>query len=189
MGVIKYLVKGLQKPEYVVAQKLESPNNYEVRTYSPSKWVCTTVLSISHKEAVSKGFRSLFKYISGENTDKTKVEMTAPVTTKVVPGEGPNCESSFTIAFYLPSEHQENPPQPSNPDVFFEDRPELSIYARTFGGFADDDKWISEGAALAESIGDETKFDSAYFYTAGYDAPFKLINRTNEVWFVQKDSK
>ncbi|XP_005099334.1 heme-binding protein 2 [Aplysia californica] len=187
-GLVKSLVKGLQKPEYELDQQAENPVNYEVRKYKATKWVCTTVKSISRKDATSEGFGRLFKYIQGNNEEKATVEMTAPVTTTIVPGEGPNCESTFTVAFYLPSEHQVNPPKPSSPDVFFEDRPEQTIYVRSFGGFANDEKWIAEGLALTEAIGDESKFESSYYFTAGYDPPFKLIGRTNEVWFVKKDN-
>lgn len=28
--------------------------------------------------------------------------MTAPVATKIVPGQGPFCKSHFTVAFYVP---------------------------------------------------------------------------------------
>ena len=56
--------------------------------------------------------------------------MTAPVLTKVIPGEGPNCESRFITSFYIPEEHQESPPTPTNPEVFIEKHPEQSFYVR-----------------------------------------------------------
>jgi len=183
--IVKSLVGGLQKPKYEVDQEVEHPGNCEVRVYKPSKWVCTTVKSISHKQATEKAFHMLFNYIQGENDAKIKVEMTAPVLTKVVPGAGPNCESSFTTAFFIPEEHEASPPVPTNPEIFIEEKPEQAYYVRNFSGYANDEKWITEGLQLTEAIGDETKYETGHFFTAGYDPPFKLIGRSNEVWFPQ----
>lgn len=41
--------------------------NYELRRYSPAKWVSYTVKSMKKKEAQTEGFWKLFNYIQGEN--------------------------------------------------------------------------------------------------------------------------
>ncbi|KAL8611229.1 hypothetical protein ACOMHN_013660 [Nucella lapillus] len=178
LGIMKLLIRGLQKPEYHPVHKTEK---YEERCYKSARWVSTTVKNISHKEGVSEGFRRLFKYISGDNENNVKVEMTAPVTTWVEPGAGPNCESSFTVAFYIPEEHQAHPPKPSNSQVFIEDRPQFSAFVTTFGGFPNDEVWVEKAVELGDAIGDHSKFNDAQYYTAGYDPPFKPFGRTNEV--------
>ena len=58
------------------------------------------------------------------------MEMTAPVTCRVDPGAGPACESQFTVSFFIPEEHQDNPPEPSDPEVFLEHRKEFTAYVR-----------------------------------------------------------
>ena len=111
--------------------------------------------------------------------------MTAPVATKVVPGAGPNCESTFTVSFYIPEEYQEKPVPPKNSDVFIEQFPEMTVYVSQFGGFAKDETFIEEARKLSEKVG-ESAVNTEFYYTAGYDSPFKLFNRLNEVWFVKK---
>jgi hypothetical protein len=50
--------------------------------------------------------QKLFNYISGANSANAKIEMTAPVLTKIEPGQGPACNSAFTMSFYQPWKYQ-----------------------------------------------------------------------------------
>jgi hypothetical protein len=55
------------------------------------------------KESAMQGsFMKLFGYISGTNSKQATIPMTSPVLTKIEPGSGPNCESTFTMSFYQP---------------------------------------------------------------------------------------
>ena len=57
---------------------------------------------------------------------------------------------------------------------------------RTVGGFMNHEKWLKEMADLDELIEKQgLKVDKSHFYTNGYDAPFKLFNRKNEVWRIK----
>ncbi|ROT70102.1 putative heme-binding protein 2-like isoform X1 [Penaeus vannamei] len=101
-----------------------------------------------------------------------EIDMTAPVTTRVNPGEGPNCENNFTMSFYVPAAHQDNPltptkpnmhieevpaahqdnpPRPTNPDVYIEERPELHVFSRWFQGFASDKTWCQPARKASTS--------------------------------------
>ena len=44
----------------------------------------------------------LFDYIGGQNEPNVKINMTAPVVTKVEHGDGPFCKSNFTVSFFVP---------------------------------------------------------------------------------------
>ncbi|KAJ0026857.1 hypothetical protein NQD34_017857 [Periophthalmus magnuspinnatus] len=176
---------GLQNPKFTAAEK--QGQDYETRTYHATKWVSTSLTGMDWDAAMGTGFRRLFKYIGGTNQNKVKVEMTAPVSCFVEPGEGPTCESKFTVSFYIPEEHQATPPEPTDPDVFIEHRKEFTAYVRTHGGFSNEQMKRDELLKLVESLKrDGVEFVDQPFYVAGYDSPFKLTNRRNEVWILQK---
>ena len=75
-------------------------------------------------------FWKLFNYISGQNAKQIKIPMTAPVSILIEPGAGPNCESTFTTAFYVPAAFQEDTPEPTEEGVSIEERPEFKVLAR-----------------------------------------------------------
>lgn len=162
---------------------------YEIRAYSPAKWVSTTILNLNYDEAVEQGFEYLFKYISGDNVPGIKVDMTAPVTTRVIPAPGPACENNFTVSFFVPFIHQDNPPQPSNPQVSITSLPAFEAYVRVFPGRAKQDDWIKNAELLKESLQNTTaEYDKTFYYTAGYDSPFTIFERHNEIWFFKSSS-
>jgi len=87
------------------------------------------------------------------------------------------------MSFYVDTKHQENPPKPNNPNLYITTRPELTVYTRTVGGFMNEEKWRKEMEELDKLIESKgLKIDKSHYYTNGYDAPFKLWNRKNEVW-------
>lgn len=69
-------------------------------------------------------FHRLFDYISGANEASQKIDMTAPVLNYIQPGAGPNCNSTFTVSFFVPWAYQteEGPPKPTSEDVFIEEK-------------------------------------------------------------------
>ncbi|TKS76159.1 Heme-binding protein 2 [Collichthys lucidus] len=179
---------GLQNPKFTAEEK--PGQDYEVRIYQAAKWVSTTVSGMQWDAAMNTGFRRLFSYIQGNNHSKVNVDMTAPVSCRVDPGAGPACESQFTISFYIPEEHQDSPPEPSDAQVYVEQRKEFTAYVRTYGGFSNEKMKREELMKLMESLQrDGVPYMEKPFYAAGYDSPFKLTNRRNEVWVLKKEQE
>ncbi|KAK3103183.1 hypothetical protein FSP39_017085 [Pinctada imbricata] len=176
----------LDKPEYN-AVKSEKDKGYEERHYKQEKWVSTKVVGMLHEKARSTGFRRLFNYIQGTNEKGMKIDMTTPVTTKIEPGAGPNCESTFTVSFYIPPTHQEAPPKPSDPEVFIEDRQAMTVLVRQFGGFANEETWLKEAEELTKKVQEnKEKVNEGCWYTAGYNSPYQMFGRANEIWFIKE---
>lgn len=172
----------LDCPHFTVISKR---NGYEIRKYEPSKWVGTTIASLDWQEAVKTGFDRLFKYISGENQSKTKVPMAVPVATKIEPGQGPACESNFTILFFVPFSYQGNTPIPTDTNVSIISLPTITVYVSDFGGFESDDDLQKYATQLATDLTrDKLTFTTDPYFTASYDSPYRLVLRHNEVWFL-----
>lgn len=51
---------------YIFVHVLQG-EDYEVRTYQPTKWVSTTLSAMEWDTAMNAGFRRLFNYIQGNN--------------------------------------------------------------------------------------------------------------------------
>ncbi|KAL4216304.1 hypothetical protein ACF0H5_024030 [Mactra antiquata] len=172
----------LECPKYSVVEKYD---NFERRHYEPSTWVATKINTPSYTQAqTTEMFFKLFHYISGNNTAAMKIPMTAPVVTEVA--NDSSSDPSVTMHFFMPFNLQANPPKPTESGVFIRQIPAMDVYVRSFGGFANNDKYADEGAKLANDLAAANKLFqpmSIEYLTAGYDGPYAFI-RHNEVWLV-----
>ncbi|XP_028667180.1 heme-binding protein 2-like [Erpetoichthys calabaricus] len=161
----------------------EPAKDYEERRYEAAKWASAVIEGEVEKEAVKKGFKKLYSYIQGKNDKGVKIEMISPVINLVTHGS-----SNYTVSFFLPSSYQSNPPAPTQSGIFIEEKRAMTIFVRSFGGFTSTQRNAESARLLAESLKrDGRPFHEEFYYTAGYDSPFKLINRRNEVWLLKRD--
>jgi len=173
---------GLESPEYTVLEKNEE---YEVREYKASNWVTTAENTMEPDSKNNSMFWKLFKYIDKGNETKEKIAMTCPVLIKVKPGAGPACESDFTMSFFLPP-REEPYPKPADEAVYHSELPAMKVYIRSFSGFASTSTKVKEAEALSKALPESVEYDKESWTYAGYDSPFKLMNRHNEIWFIAK---
>jgi|TARA_B110000967_G_scaffold178939_1_gene194089 hypothetical protein len=182
--------RGNDCPPFTVESRGET---YDVRLYPGGlKWTSTVVSGVSFDDAVSTGFGRLFRYISGENAASEKIPMTAPVRVQVAPGDGPFCDSNFTVSFFVPfvdkdSKKQMEVPAPTDPSVFNSvDENPLRVFVKSFGGYSDEKVLRKQAAELAKAlVEDGVELDAKSYYSAGYDSPFRPIDRHNEVWMTE----
>ena len=160
----------------------------EIRNYEATAWVQTNFTGAGEDDyslAVGKGFNRLFRYISGANEKNVKIPMTAPVLVNIHPGAGPNCNTTFTVGFFVPFEFQKDVPKPASDDVYVKCYGPGKVAVMSFGGYAMG--WEAQKkhfTALAEKLQDlGVKFKETPLATAGYDSPFRILNRHNEVWY------
>lgn len=100
------IVSNVEKAKYKV---VESHGNIEIRDYPPMV-VAEVEVTGNRESAANKGFRLLANYIFGNNADRAKISMTAPVIEKVKSNE------VWEIKFVMPSNYSiETLPKPNNP--------------------------------------------------------------------------
>ncbi|MBA0575222.1 hypothetical protein Goshw_012768 [Gossypium schwendimanii] len=172
---------------------IEVGNGYEIRRYNSTIWVTTSpIQDISLVEATRTGFLQLFDYIQGKNKYKQQIEMTAPVITEVLPSDGPFCESSFRISFYLPKVNQANPPPAEG--LHIQKWKSTYLAVRQFSGFVTDYNVGVEAAALEASLADtvwsaaikksQKDETTSVYLVAQYNSPFEFSGRVNEIWML-----
>ncbi|KAI7844370.1 hypothetical protein COHA_002168 [Chlorella ohadii] len=178
----------LQCPRFTV---VNATDDYEVRYYEAGAWASTDVEAYAFALAANTGFRRLFGYIDGQNEEAVKIPMTAPVRTKISAAAGPFCKNQFTVSFFLPYRLHRHAPKPNNPDVYIQPSPAFTAFVAAKGGYVMDD-WQITGMAkgLADRL-DEAgiPYDTDSFFFAGYDPPFRLTGRHQEVWLVGKEEQ
>ncbi|KAK3792863.1 hypothetical protein RRG08_039797 [Elysia crispata] len=175
---------GLECPNFTVLNKTA---DWELRRYGPTKWASTNITAMYKDRVTGLMFSYLFLYITKENANHTKIDMTVPVVTKIIHGQGPNCESELIMHFMLPFDTWDNPIAPTNPAVTIQEWPAMDVYVRSFGGFAKDADYSDNLAKLSEDLtGSNFSIEDAFFFAAVYDGPYTFVNRHNEVWIQKK---
>lgn len=100
--------------------------------------------------------------------------MTSPVAMSL--------EDSMTMMFMVPEKYsKETLPRPNQSDISFHEEPAKTVAAITFGGWADDEKIEKYKAQLTAALDDEGIAYTNHFYFLGYNAPYEVFNRKNEV--------
>ena len=162
-GIEEYPLKVIKKYDHI-----------EIRSYEASLFTSVTIPKGTYKETSSRGFRILAGYIFGDNEEQEKIAMTSPVMMSM--------EDSTTMMFMVPKQYKkEELPSPNQTSISFEELPPKTMAAISFGGWADDEKieeYKKKLIAQLEFLG--ISF-SNNFYFLGYNAPYELINRKNEV--------
>ncbi|MFZ1332165.1 MAG: heme-binding protein [Flavobacteriales bacterium] len=164
-------VKGIEEYPYRVDKAYDG---FEVRTYERANFIYVTMDAKAYSESSSEGFRMLAGYIFGGNAREQKFAMTSPVVMEM--------DSNVTMKFLVPAQYtMDELPKPTNAEVKFSTENERTVAAITFGGFADDERIQQHKNELLQRLAEEGISHSGQWSFLGYDPPFKLFGRRNEV--------
>lgn len=161
---------------------VRNASDYAVRRYGPNKlfWSTAYVNSTDFDTVENDGFDTNFNYISGDNDKNEKIPMTSPVINR-----SPDLEH-WAVSFYAPSNFKTYESVPKSKIVDIIQTPEDYLVAVvTFGGFAQEADFKEKESQLRAALerdGVKTREGEWGRVWAGYDPPFRLFDRHNEVW-------
>jgi len=160
---------------------LDSCEEYETRLYDKTQWVS----SKSPPGEFMGAFWRLYSYIGGKNDQGKKMDMNMPVRMHITLSEddvdGTKVDD-FVVSFYLSSSLLPNLPKPTDEQVFLEQEDRRVTYVHNFSGMASEKDWKVSRARLRAALERDGKcYMVREYFSAGYDPPYKLWNRRNEM--------
>ena len=171
--VVSMTTSDIETPKYKVLKKYP---RFELREYE-SMMLATTNLGVaSYDEKASEGFRTIASYIFGKNKSNEKIAMTAPVIY--------HADSTSTLSFVVPrSKTEESMPVPIDQNLTFVVQAPKLLAVLDFGGFVNDEKLVLRMTELKKAVLKEGFQIKGKGYFFGYNPPWQLIGRKNEVAF------
>lgn len=166
-----YQSNKIETPKYTV---LKSYDDFELRQYGSMILAQTVMQSASYENTSSQGFRTVASYIFGGNDENKKIAMTAPVIMEM----GDDTKMSFV----MPKEHSmESLPEPSSEEVKILKVSPKKYAVITFPGYANNKKIDKYAKKLLKSIKSEGLETVGNVKFMGYNAPWQVIGRKNEI--------
>ena len=170
-GYFIILQRNIETYPYKVKKKY---NGFEIRCYEATLFTAVKLSTKGYKNSSSKGFSILAGYIFGKNERNEKISMTSPVSMSL--------EDSTTMMFMVPKKlNKEMLPKPIQSGIEFKEEPAKTLAAITFGGWANDAKIEKYKNELKTALKKEGIEYSNKFYFFGYNAPYEIFNRKNEI--------
>ena len=191
LGVSSLLVAksamAIEKAKYTV---LEREEDFEIRQYDP-QIVAETFVEGNLEEVGNEGFRRLYAYISGDNTKKQSISMTAPVGQETrsekiamtAPVKQEKKDNQWRITFLMPAEYTlETLPEPNDNKVKLKADPGRLMAAVRYSGTWSEDGYEENKALLEDYIQKRGLVKAGEPVWARYDPPFMpWFLRRNEV--------
>jgi uncharacterized protein YxeA len=166
-----YVQRNIERYSYVVKKKY---TQFEIRSYETTLFTSVKLSTKGYKNSSSKGFSILAGYIFGNNERNEKIAMTSPVSMSL--------EDSMTMMFMVPKKFNKDMlPKPNQSGIEFKEEPAKTVAAIRFSGWANDTKIEEYKQHLKAALDAEGIKYSNRFYFFGYNAPYELFNRKNEI--------
>ena len=169
--VASFRTGDIETPDYKVVKTI---GDVEIREYPKMLVAQTSLPSSSFENAGSNGFRTIAGYIFGGNQGNQKIAMTAPVVM--------NMGDSATMYFVMPKQYQkEQLPTPNSPNVRIVEEAPKTLAVIKYGGFSSDKDIKRYCKELEETLTqNQIQWKGGFMYM-GYNAPWDVVNRRNEV--------
>ncbi|MFC1778614.1 heme-binding protein [Pseudomonadota bacterium] len=177
----------VEEAEYTVLLKDET---LEIRQYAPSI-VAEVIVNDNFEDASNTAFRKLFKYISGSNSSRSKIAMTAPVSQEAqsekiamtAPVGQRASEQGWAVSFMMPASYtMETIPLPEDASVKLREVPAYSAAAIRYSGTWSEKRYKKHLVLLNNWIEQNELEATGTPLWARYNAPFTpWFMRRNEI--------
>jgi hypothetical protein len=176
-GVISFFsfrFKGIETPNYKVIKTL---GEVEIREYPQMILAQTKLGSKQYVSSGNKGFSTVAGYIFGGNQQQQKIAMTSPVIMNM-------SDTDASMSFVMPSQYQMSDlPTPNSNAVSLVKQDTMTLAVLRFGGFSSDEKIAKHAQLLTQVLKENNIRTKGSLLYMGYNAPWDVINRRNEVAF------
>lgn len=170
-----YFTMAAAKTETQPYQIIKTQKDFEIRLYPSATMATISMHAKSYKELSSTGFRKLATFIFGGNQSNKSIGMTSPVHMDIN-------DSESSMSFVMPAEYnKDNLPKPNDSSISIETTAKEYVAAVQFGGFANDEVIKKYATELENSLKANGIEYSGKFRFLGYNAPYQLVNRKNEI--------
>ena len=181
----------IEEPKYTVVEKHD---RFEIREYAPYV-VAQTKVTGTFDEMGGKAFRILVKYISGENQQRSKIKMTAPViqessnrsgqkikmTAPVMQEVDTNSPTQAVFSFIMPQKFTLNSlPIPLDKRITLKEIPTKTIAVWKYSGSWGEEKYKQNEAMFLNAL------DNANIKTIGQPS-FARYNSPFALWFMRRN--
>lgn len=147
---------------------------FEIRHY-PEAILASVKMDGTYDNSRNSGFRILAGYIFGGNQENEKIAMTSPVRMS-------SNETVNTMSFVLPSKMDfDNLPTPISDKILLHKSKPVYAAVLQYGGYTNNREIEKMKAELIEELQTLNLEFNTNFEYLGYNAPYDMINRRNEV--------
>ena len=178
-------VMAVEEAQYSV---LEKDDRFEIRDYTPHI-LAEIIVEGDIEQAGNKAFNRLFRYISGENRSRDKIEMTAPVSQEsrgekikmTAPVSLQPTQGRWAVSFMMPAAYTlETLPEPEDSGIILRQVPARRMATVRYSGFWSEKNYLrykNELEAWIHKRGMTILGDPIW---ARYNPPFTL-------WFLRRN--
>ena len=178
-------VMAIEEAKYNVLKK---DDRFEIRDYAP-QILAEIIVGGDIEQAGNKAFNRLFRYISGENRSRDKIEMTTPVSQEsrgekikmTAPVSLQPAEGRWAVSFMMPASYTlETLPEPEDSGITIRQVPARRIAAVIYSGFWSEKNYLRYKNELEAWILKEGLTILGDPIWARYNPPFTL-------WFLRRN--
>lgn len=174
-----YTSSQVKEPKFTVISKT---NTYEIRQYEPYIEARVTV-SGTYRDVMSSGFRTLARYIFGDNTKKQSISMTAPVSETALK------ENTRIVTFVMPDNYTlETLPLPTDKRIEIVKIPAHKSAVLRYSGYSTAEKVAKMKLKLLKQLKKDSILTVGIPRSARYNPPWTppFMNRNEIIIDIQE---